>query len=128
MTTGRNGGALAPGEEFRVTEELPGEVRICRIRVAEDECWGCVAGLLDGDQRAALDVLVAAANAHAALAAQRDALRAALVEERAARKWEATWSNGPCWDRSASGDIRAVYRRYARAELVAEGVLRGEEG
>lgn len=28
---------LAAGEEFRVTEDIPGDVRLCRIRVAEDE-------------------------------------------------------------------------------------------
>lgn len=50
------------GEEFRVTEDVPGDVRLCRIRVAEDECQGCVALLGDADQRPALEYLAQAGN------------------------------------------------------------------
>jgi hypothetical protein len=53
---------LAAGEEFRVTEDIPGDVRLCRIRVAEDECQGCVALLADADQRPALEYLAQAGN------------------------------------------------------------------
>lgn len=50
-------------------------------------------------------------------------LEMALVEERAARKWEAAWSSGPCWEQTASADDRARYRTHARRELVAERLL-----
>lgn len=75
----RANGALAAGEEFRVTEDIPGDVRLCRIQVAEDECQGCVALLGDADQRPALEYLAQAGNRLASATTTPDAPRVTIV-------------------------------------------------
>ena len=98
-TERRNGGALASGEEFRVTEELPGDVRLCRIRTAADECWGCVALLADTDQRAGLSFLADAANAYAdqreRIAALEAVLRSLLTTNSYVQG--VVWQGGVCF-------------------------------
>ena len=125
-TAARPTGALQEDEELRVTEET-GDTRLCRIRVSEEECWGCVAMLLDGDQRATFEYVALASNAYPQLLAEVERLREALVEERARSNWRETglpprWEGmetmGPSYDA-----MRERLRDEARAELRADGLL-----
>lgn len=112
------------GEEFRVTEDVPGDVRLCRIRVAEDECQGCVALLGDADQRPALEYLAQAGNRAAELA--RSAARAEREQERLAAL--ATWDDArvaqcAAWQRTRTPFGPTTYQQAHDATMLASVAL-----